>query len=199
MCVRLPAVTRNRASTSTTTGSARSCWPKPLAGETRPFTPTAIEEPGSPGRSLRAARTCSAGSRIDDGLGSQNPSFMRHPNGAAFSLTNYFRGGDTVTDAVGVDGLRLQPLPHSANRTSDLHRGQPAPGGARRHGRPSDSGCTEHAQLLPDARYDVERHAARSCGGNANLECRGADADQPTEFTRQRDKLMAPSRASTPT
>jgi hypothetical protein len=29
------------------------------------------------------------------------------------------------------------------------------------------------------------------CGGNQNLDCRGADADQPTEFTRQRDKLLA--------
>ena len=28
------------------------------------------------------------------------------------------------------------------------------------------------------------------CGGNANLDCRGADADQPDEFTRQRTKLL---------
>jgi predicted extracellular nuclease len=28
------------------------------------------------------------------------------------------------------------------------------------------------------------------CGGNANLDCRGADADQPLEFDRQRDKLL---------
>ena len=29
------------------------------------------------------------------------------------------------------------------------------------------------------------------CGPAQNIECRGADADQPTEFTRQRDKLLA--------
>jgi hypothetical protein len=29
------------------------------------------------------------------------------------------------------------------------------------------------------------------CGGNANLDCRGADADQPLEFPRQREKLLA--------
>jgi predicted extracellular nuclease len=29
------------------------------------------------------------------------------------------------------------------------------------------------------------------CGGNANLDCRGADADQPDEFNRQRTKLLA--------
>jgi predicted extracellular nuclease len=28
------------------------------------------------------------------------------------------------------------------------------------------------------------------CGANQNLDCRGADADQPDEFTRQRDKLL---------
>ena len=30
-----------------------------------------------------------------------------------------------------------------------------------------------------------------TCGGNQNLECRGADSDQPMEFTRQRDKLLS--------
>ncbi len=28
------------------------------------------------------------------------------------------------------------------------------------------------------------------CGPSQNTECRGHDADQPTEFTRQRDKLI---------
>ena len=28
------------------------------------------------------------------------------------------------------------------------------------------------------------------CGGNANLDCRGADADRAGEFTRQRTKLL---------
>jgi predicted extracellular nuclease len=28
------------------------------------------------------------------------------------------------------------------------------------------------------------------CGGNTNLDCRGADASQPGEFKRQRDKLL---------
>ena len=32
----------------------------------------------------------------------QNPDFTRHPNGAGFSLTNTFRGGDTVADTTGV-------------------------------------------------------------------------------------------------
>ena len=29
------------------------------------------------------------------------------------------------------------------------------------------------------------------CGGNANLDCRGADSNQPDEFPRQRTKLLA--------
>ena len=38
------------------------------------------------------------------------------------------------------------------------------------------------------------------CGPAQNVECRGADSDQPAEFDRQRDKLLAAARRhSTPT
>jgi hypothetical protein len=85
----------------------------PLDGETRPFTGTAIDEPGPPA----LARTLANSLRritLDDGLGSQNPSSVRHPNGGAFALDNRFRGGDTVQNTVGVMdfafGLyRIQP------------------------------------------------------------------------------------------
>ena len=51
---------------------------------------------------------------LDDTLGTQNPATLRHPNGAPFDLTNRFRGGDTVANAVGVLGYdfglyRIQP------------------------------------------------------------------------------------------
>ena len=78
---------------------------KPLAGETRAWTPTAIEEPGSAGFIARRARICCSRITLDDGLGSQNPAFTRHPNGTGFALDNYFRGGDTVANAVGVMGF----------------------------------------------------------------------------------------------
>jgi predicted extracellular nuclease len=34
----------------------------------------------------------------------QNPFVLRHPNGDSFSLTNRFRGGDTVKNTLGVFG-----------------------------------------------------------------------------------------------
>ena len=76
----------------------------PLDGETRPFTPTAVEEPGA---AANARLTANSLRRItlDDGVSTSNPSTLRHPNGAAFSLTNGFRGGDTVQNTVGVLGF----------------------------------------------------------------------------------------------
>jgi predicted extracellular nuclease len=61
----------------------------PLDGETRPFTGTAIDEPGAPAN----ARTLANSLRritLDDGLNTQNPATLRHPNGNAFSLANRF-------------------------------------------------------------------------------------------------------------
>ena len=75
----------------------------PLDGETRPFTPTSIDEPGAPANARAAANSLHR-ITLDDGLGIQNPPSLRHPNGDPFSLSNTFRGGDTVQDAVGVLG-----------------------------------------------------------------------------------------------
>lgn len=87
---------------------------QPLNGEDRPYTPTAIEEPGSVAAANRAANNLRSRITLDDGRTVQNPDPVRHPNGADFSLTNSFRGGDQVQDATGVltydFGLyRLQP------------------------------------------------------------------------------------------
>ena len=85
----------------------------PLAGETRPFTGTAIDEPGAPALA-RAAANSLRRITLDDGLNTQNPTTLRHPNGDPFSLTNLFRGGDTVQNTVGVltfdfDLYRIEP------------------------------------------------------------------------------------------
>ena len=76
----------------------------PLDGESRPFTGTAIGEPGEDAN----ARTLANSLRritLDDANSSQNPAVLRHPNGDPFSLSNRFRGGDTVTNTVGVLGF----------------------------------------------------------------------------------------------
>ena len=65
----------------------------PLDGESRPFTGTAIDEPGAPAN----ARTLANGLRritLDDANSVQNPALLRHPNGSPFTLENRFRGGD---------------------------------------------------------------------------------------------------------
>ncbi len=41
---------------------------------------------------------------LDDAQSAQNPATLRHPNGLPFALDNRFRGGDLVTNAVGVLG-----------------------------------------------------------------------------------------------
>ena len=70
---------------------------QPLAGETRPFTGTAIDEPGAPANARAAANALSR-ITLDDVQSAQNPPTLRHPNGLPFSLSNLFRGGDLVTE-----------------------------------------------------------------------------------------------------
>ena len=76
----------------------------PLDGETRPFSGTAIDEPGA-AANARAQANSLRRITLDDAQSAQNPAMLRHPNGAPFSLTNRFRGGDTVQEAVGVLGF----------------------------------------------------------------------------------------------
>jgi hypothetical protein len=71
-------------------------------GTFRQHQPTAVHEPGS--AEAQALLDFNREHRItlDDGLGVRNPDVLRHPNGDPFSLTNTFRGGDTVSDVTGI-------------------------------------------------------------------------------------------------
>jgi uncharacterized protein len=162
----------------------------PLEGEPRAFTPTAIDEPGAPAL-VRAAANALRRITLDDGLSVQNPLVVRHPNGAAFSLDNKFRGGDTVQNTVGVLGYdfnkyRIQPT-GAANYTAVNPRtnGPEPVGGSLR----VSAMNTLNFFLTLD--YVTGNPLDNKCGPANSLECRGADADQPDEFTRQRDKLIA--------
>ena len=161
----------------------------PLDGETRPFTGTSVDEPGAPALA-RAEANSLRRITLDDTLGTQNPAILRHPNGATFDLTNRFRGGDTVTNTVGVLGYdfglyRIQPT-GPATYTSV----NPRPAA------PESVGGTIRVAAMNTLNFFVTLDTTANdsgpgpCGGNANLDCRGADADQPLEFTRQRDKLL---------
>jgi predicted extracellular nuclease len=167
----------------------------PLDGETRPFTGTAIDEPGA----LANARTLANSLRritLDDGLGFGNPPSLRHPNGDLVALDNLFRGGDTVQNTVGVLGFdfslyRIQPTGPADYTSVNPRPTAPEEVGGRLQIAAMN---TLNFFLTLDGIDDdsgPDNPADNICGGAANLECRGADASQPLEFTRQRDKLLA--------
>jgi uncharacterized protein len=156
----------------------------PLDGETRPFTPTAVVEPGAPAQA-RALANSLRRITLDDGLGVQNPETLRHPNGSPFSLANRFRGGDTVQNTVGVLGFdfdvyRIQPTAAAAYTAVNPRPAAPGPvGGSLRVAAMN----TLNFFLTPD-------NGDNLCGPSVNQQCRGWDGDQPNELTRQRDKLL---------
>jgi len=162
----------------------------PLDGETRPFTGTAIDEPGAPALA-RALANSLRRITLDDGLGSQNPSILRHPNGDPFSLTNRFRGGDTVQNTVGVLGYdfglyRIQPTGKADYTAVNPRPVSPEPvGGSLR------IAAMNTLNFFLTLDYRTGEPLDNTCGPLQSVECRGADADQPLEFTRQRDKLLA--------
>lgn len=162
----------------------------PLDGEPRPFTGTAIDEPGDPAN----ARTLANSLRritLDDGLGAQNPPTLRHPNGNPFSLTNRFRGGDTVQNTIGVLGYdfglyRIQPTGPADYTSVNPRPDAPEPvGGSLR------VAAMNTLNFFVTADYPAGNPLDNKCGPLQNVECRGWDSDQPDEFTRQRTKLLA--------
>jgi len=161
----------------------------PLTGETRPFTGTAIDEPGAPA----LARTLANSLRritLDDGLGTQNPSALRHPNGDPFTLSNRFRGGDTVQNTVGVLGYdfglyRIQPTGAAGYVAVNPRPASPEPVGGNLR-----VAAMNTLNFFITQDYPTGNPLDNKCGPSMTFECRGADFDQPLEFTRQRDKLI---------
>ena len=170
----------------------------PLDGEARPFTGTAIDEPGAAAN----ARTLANSLRritLDDNQSAQNPPVLRHPNGLDFSLTNSFRGGDHVQNAVGVLGFdfslyRIFPTGAADYSATNERPEAPEPVGGTL--RVAAMNTLNFFLTLDETPSDT--NVAGPCGGNANLDCRGADAnaDPPgdpivdQELPRQRDKLL---------
>jgi predicted extracellular nuclease len=165
-----------------------------LGGEDRLFTPTSIVEPGGPAIAL-ANQYALRRITLDDGLSVQNPSTLRHPNGDPFSLSNRFRGGDTLQNVVGVLGFdfslyRIQPTAPAQFSVVNPRPAAPQDIGGRI--RVGTFNTLNYFLTLDGIDDDSgpNNPADDVCGGGANLECRGADASQPAEFGRQRDKLL---------
>ena len=162
---------------------------RPQDGLARLFTPTAVTDPGPAAQAL-AADNALRRITLDDGSNRQNPVVLRHPgNGEPFSLTNSFRGGDTVTGVTGVldqtfGAYRVQPTaPAAYTAANPRPAAPPAVGGTVRVAGQN----VLNYFLTPDD----GTVAGRVCGPQQNQECRGADADQPDELTRQRAKIVA--------
>jgi uncharacterized protein len=167
----------------------------PLPGTSRHFTPTSIVEPGAPHVDLLTQYQMRR-LTLDDGLGSQNPEFTRHPNGMGFSLSNSFRGGDTVASTLGVMSWdfnlwRIQPTGPAVYAKANLRPG------------PLESVDGVRVATMNTLNFfltlDVEPNAPsgqppfpgdNACGPLRNVECRGADTNQPEELNRQRTKLL---------
>lgn len=157
----------------------------PLEGQDRLYTPTAVVEPGDDSRALLAAydrRTIT----IDDGSTQQNPVTIPHPgNGQPFSLTNRFRGGDTITGIQGVvdyafDRYRLHPTTYGDHTVKN----------PRPEARPAVGGDVEVASFnVLNYFLTLDRAGSPKCGPNNTLDCRGAD--DANELQRQRAKLLA--------
>mgnify|MGYP000533675796 CR=1 FL=1 len=162
----------------------------PLDGEARPFTGTAIDEPGAPANTRTLANSLRR-ITLDDANSAQNPSVLRHPNGDPFSLTNRFRGGDIVQNAIGVLGFdfslyRIFPTGPADYTPVNLRPASPGPvGGSLR------VAAMNTLNFFVTLDYPTGDPLDNKCGPLQNVECRGADADQPLEFSRQRAKLLA--------
>jgi len=150
----------------------------------RLFQPTAIFDPGSPQAAALADLNARSQITLDDGRSSQNPNPALHPNGSVFDLGNLFRGGDLVQNATGVidyvrGRYRIQPTQDANYTPVNLRTAahEPVGGGLK----VASFNVLNYFTTLDDG--------PNACGPLLDHGCRGAD--NATEFTRQRDKIIA--------
>jgi hypothetical protein len=153
-----------------------------LLTSTRHTTPTAYLEPGPDAVAAQEAHLLDS-IAVDDGSSTQNPEYLRHPDGTAFGLDHYFRGGDTIEGLTGVmdynfNEYKIQPV-GTATYTSVNPR-------------------TEAPELVVGeirvASLNVLNYfvtidtGTPICGPAGDMECRGADNE--TELERQTVKII---------
>jgi predicted extracellular nuclease len=151
----------------------------PLPGEPRPFSGTALDEPGAAANARTAANLLRR-IRLDDGLAAQNPEFLRHPNGLQFTLTNRFRGGDTVQNAIGVLGYNFSNYKIEPTAGATYTETNP---------RPSAPNVGGDLQVAAMNTLNFFISTGNTCGPTNDAGCRGWN--DPGELQRQRDKLVA--------
>ncbi|MGA8845445.1 MAG: ExeM/NucH family extracellular endonuclease [Nocardioides sp.] len=153
---------------------------KPLDGQGRLYTPTAVVEPGADAQALAAEYTRRI-ITIDDLSGRQNPTSIPHPgNGLPYGQDNRFRLGDTITGVTGVVdhtfGLyRLQPTAYGEYVAANPRSAPPVVGG--------------DVQVASFNVLNYFLSTGNACGPTRTQECRGAN--RPGELERQRAKILA--------
>ena len=162
----------------------------PLEGQARAFTPTSIVEPGAPAVDL-ALQNSLRRITLDDAVSYQNPFVLRHPNGLPFSLTNTFRGGDLVQNTVGVLGYDFSLYRIFPTGPADYTANNPRPAAPEPVGGNLRLAAMNTLNYFLTLDYPTDDPLDNKCGPLLDMECRGADSDQPLEFQRQRNKLLA--------
>ena len=156
----------------------------PYAGEDRPYTPTAVADPGSAEAVARRDWHEMSTITVDDGLSSQNPDEVIHPiTRDEVTLDNRFRGGDAVTGLVGAvyysyDLYRLLPTDVTAYERTERPTAPEAVGGDVR------------VAAMNALNYFLTLdNGPAACGPTQSMDCRGAN--DAVELDRQRGKLLS--------
>ena len=153
-----------------------------LLTSARHTTPTAIVEPGQDAIDMAAYHLLDS-IALDDGSSYQNPSYLRHPDGSAFGLDNYFRGGDTVAGLTGVldynfNVWKVQPVGTANYEALNLRTDAPElVDGEIRIASLNVLNYFVTLDLGPDI-----------CGPSGTMGCRGANT--PEELERQQAKIV---------
>ncbi len=159
----------------------------PLTGAGRLFQPTAVHAPDDVGATFVSDALAGLPLRritLDDGRTAQNPDPARHPDGDPFTLTNRFRGGDALSDVVGIMDYRY-----------DLYRIQPTAGAQYDATNPRPAAPDPVGGDVRVAGFNVLNYfttldrGSPICGPTGGQDCRGADTAD--ELARQRAKIVA--------
>jgi predicted extracellular nuclease len=152
-----------------------------LSATNRLFQPTQVVDPGTAAQAQQASNQRSV-IELDDGSRDENPALPPH-----LGPDNTLRVGDTVQGLIGV--LTFEFGVYAIQPTS-------APGAIQfTRTNPRASAPVDPGGSLRIAEFNVLNYfttlddGAPSCGPSGGLECRGANS--VSEFTRQRDKILA--------
>ncbi|MBN2002093.1 MAG: ExeM/NucH family extracellular endonuclease [Anaerolineae bacterium] len=157
-----------------------------LSSSARLMQPTQVSTPGGPAIAMQAANDLNQ-IVLDDGSLAQNPDPIVYPAPGLTAL-NTVRGGDTVQNIVGVMGYSW-----SGWSGTDAYRVHPTTAPTIVHANPRPNSAPDVGGTLRVASFNVLNYfdtfsGCRAGVGGASVACRGAE--NSTEFTRQRDKII---------